>query len=134
MVQGMSKEEKSLERSLYKLTLGLLKVIPMILALCAVLNTFFSFYGIRCDFLSLFGGVSFLPLAFLYLSSIVFRFCIYHRMFLHYILLTDILNTVDFYVGIPLNNRSLFGIYLFLTGVFLFLILYFYRKEKCCKR
>lgn len=134
MVHVMNGEEKYLERRLYKLTLWLLKVIPMILAACAALNTFLGFYGIQSAFLSFFGGISLLPLAFLYLSSYVFRFCIYHRLFLHYILVTDLLNLFDFYIGIPLCNRALFGMYVFLTCLLLFLVLYFYRKEKCCKR
>lgn len=134
MEEGMTMAEKSLDKCVYKLMLGALKVIPMLLAFCALLNTVLSFYEIPCDILSLIGGVSLLPLAFLYLVSYVFQFCIYHRMFLHYILLTDILNCVDFYIGIPLSNRSLFGLYMSMTGVFLFMILYFYRKERCCKQ
>lgn len=133
MVHGMKREEKYLERSLYKLTLWFLKVIPMVLAFSALLNTVLSFHCIHSDILSHLCGISLLPLLFLYLASAVFRFCAYHRMFLHYLLATDILNLVDFYIGIPLDNRTLFGMYLILTGIFLFLILYFYRKEKCCK-
>lgn len=128
------KEEKYPERRLYKVTLWFLKVIPVVLAFCALLNTVLSFYYIPCDVLSHVGGISILPLIFLYLSSIIFRFCAYHRMFLHYLLATDILNLIDFYVGIPLSSRALFGLYLALTGVFLLLVLYFYRKEKCCKQ
>lgn len=127
MVLGMEKEEKLLpNKRLYKLTIFSLKLIPMLLALCALVNTVFSFYGIRFDVLSVFGGVSFLNLIFLYLVSYVFRFCIYHRMFLHYVLVTDILNVIDFYIGIPLSDRALFGAHIAITGIFLFLILYFY--------
>lgn len=106
----------------------------MSLALCALLNAFFGYYGIPSDVLSVFGGTSFLPLAFLYLVSYVFRFCIYHRMFLHYILVTDVLNCFDYYVGIPLGDRAMFSLYLIVAGIGLFLVLYFYRKERCCKR
>ena len=127
MVLGMEKGEKLLpNKRLYKLTIFSLKLIPMLLALCALVNTVFSFYGVRFDVLSMFGGVSFLNLVFLYLVSYVFRFCIYHRMFLHYVLVTDILNVIDFYIGIPLSDRALFGAYIAITGIFLFLILYFY--------
>ncbi len=134
METDMIVAERSPNRRLYKITLEALKIIPMLLAFCDVLNTFFSFYGIRCDVLSMFGGVSLLPLIFLYLVSYVFRFCIYHRMFLHYVLVTNIITTIDFYIGIPVSNEMMFGIFLFITGVFLFLVLYFYRREKCCRR
>lgn len=63
----MVKAEKSVNKSLYKITLFSLKLIPMSLAACALVNTVFSFYGIRFDVLSMIGGVSFLNLAFLYL-------------------------------------------------------------------
>lgn len=124
---------KSVNKRWYKLTLIVLKIIPMLLALCALLNTIFSFYSIRCDVLSMIGGISLLPLAFLYLVSYVFQYCVFHRMFLHYLLVTDILNIFDFYIGIPLDNREMFGLYLVVTALFLFLILYFYKKEKCCR-
>lgn len=125
--------EKSIERRTYKLMLGMLKVIPMLLAFLAILNTMFGFLGIDCSILSMLGGISLLPLVFLYLVSFVFRFCIYHRMFLHYILLNNTLELIDYYVGIPVNTFELFVIHIILIGLFLFLILYFYRKEKCCR-
>ena len=40
----------------------------------------------------------------MYLSATVFRFCLYHKMFLHYILVTDIINIIDYYVGIPIED------------------------------
>lgn len=131
----MDAEEKSrlASKRLYKVTIEALKIIPMLLSLCALLNTIFSFYGINTDILSHIGGISLLPLAFLYLVSYVFRFCIYHRLFLNYLLITDILNIADFYIGIPLNDRGILGLYLLMSSVFLFAILYYHRKEKCCK-
>lgn len=62
-------EEKFPERSLYKLMLGSLKVIPMLLAALAILNMLFDFAGIDSSFLSMLGGVSILPLIFIYLAG-----------------------------------------------------------------
>ena len=106
----------------------------MVLALCSVLNTFFDFFGIETCILSLIGGMSVLPLLFLYLSSFAFRFCRYHRMFLHYILVNDILTWFDYTIGIPVDTLALFCIHMMLICVFLFLILYFHQKEKCCRQ
>lgn len=124
----------NLNKRLYKITIEALKIIPMLLSFCALLNTILSYLNINCDVLSHIGGISFIPLTFLYLVSKVFMFCIYHRMFLHYLLTTHILNLIDFYIGIPLDSRTLFGLYILLTGCFLFLVLYLYRKSKCCKQ
>ena len=108
----------------------MLKVIPALLALFDIANTTFGFLGIECHWISFFGGISFLTLAFLYLSSYVFQFCEYHRMFLHYVLATNILSIIDYEVGIPISNLNLFRIHLILFGLFLFLILYLYKHEK----
>lgn len=129
----MMKEEKSIDKVPYKIMLIALKVIPMLLALCAVANILFDFFGIDSGWLSMVGGISALPLLFLYLVSYVFRFCIYHRMFLHYILASNILTWLDYYIHIPLSNSIWFMVHMFVIGIFLFLILYYYRKEKCCK-
>lgn len=130
----MTKRSEASRRTLYKLTLAALKVIPMLLTLCAILNMLLDFFGIDSGFLSLIGGVSLLPLLFLYLASYVFEFCAYHRMFLHYLLVSNILVWYDYYIGINVSNETLFSIHATIIGVFLFLVLYFYRKERCCKR
>lgn len=106
----------------------------MLLALFDVANTVIGFLGYECHWISYFGGISFLTLAFLYLASYVFRFCAYHRIFLHYVLLTNTISVIDFEFGIPITNYALLCTHIFLLGLSLFLVLYFYRKEKCCER
>ena len=133
-VRNMKMEEKLLERRIHKLLLITLKVIPMLLALCAVIGMLLDFFDHDASLCSFIGSVSLLPLIFLYLASYAFRFCGYHRMFLHYIVANNILVYLDYYIGLPISNRSLLIIHLAIVGLFLFLVLYFYRKEKCCKR
>lgn len=133
MDTDMKKVGKSPNKTEYKLLLVLLKVIPMLLAACYFLNTVFGYLGIPVGGLCMIGGVSFLTLAFLYLSSFVFGFCIYHRMFLHYVLVTDALNAADAYIGLPLSDRGIFSLYMIVAGIFLFLILYYRQKEKCSR-
>ncbi len=120
---------KSIDRRYYKITLGLLKVVPMLLALCDALNTLTCLLGLDTTIFSYIGGVSFLTLAFLYLVSYVFGFCIYHRMFLHYILVNNIISTLEFTVGLPVNFLGLCCIFSINFCVFAFLILYFHQKE-----
>lgn len=123
-------EAKSIDKRWYKVTLGLLKIIPMLLATCDTLNTLTCLLGYDLVILSFFGGVSFLTLAFLYLVSYVFRFCVYHRMFLHYVLVNNIISTLEFIVGLPVNFLGLCCIFSVNFCVFLFLILYFHQKER----
>jgi hypothetical protein len=53
----------------------------------------------------------------------------YNRMFLYYILATDIINIIDYYVGIPITNFELLMLHSVITGVSLFIILYAYVKN-----
>lgn len=122
--EGMGVEVKSRNKKLYKTELYLIKVIPMIMALICLVNTVLSYFYIDLEFLGYLGGSSLLIVAFLYLSSYVFGFCTYHRMFIHYIMVNTVLNTYDYYVGIPLTNKGIFLVYMSITGVTLFTILY----------
>lgn len=110
-----------------------LKVIPMLLALTDIIGMLIDFFGKDGSILSFIGGISVLPLVFLYLASYVFRFCEYHRMFLHYIVANNVLTYTDYYIGIPIGNACLFTVHLILIGIFLFFVLYFYRRERCCR-
>lgn len=106
----------------------------MLLALFDIVNTVIGILGFECHWISYFGGISFLTLAFLYLASYVFRFCKYHRMFLHYVLLTNTISVIDFEFGIPVSNYTMLCVHIVLLGLLLFLVLYFYHREKCCKQ
>ena len=116
-------------KTLYKIELGLLKIIPMILALTALLNSILSYFGIDLYILSYIGGVSIFTMLFLYLSSYVFKFCEYHRMFLHYIVSTWIINIIDYYVGIPISDLEYLCLQMIIAGISLFIILYLYVRS-----
>lgn len=125
----MAVEERLRNKTLYKLELYLLKVIPMLLALIAFLNTVLSYFDIDLVIWSYIGSVSLLPLIFLYMSSYVFKFCEYHRIFLHYVVVTNVLNVYDYYVGIPISDRELLVLHMIVAGISLFVILYLYVKD-----
>lgn len=126
----MTMVERLRSKVLYKYELYLIKILPAIMAGLCLLNTVLSYFCIDLPILSYIGGISFLPLCFFYLSSIVFKFCIYHRLFIHYIALNWVMNIYDLYIGIPCGDRTLLSIYLIITGIFIFLIVYFRQKAK----
>lgn len=123
-VEGNSLRNKDL----YKIELYLLKVMPMLLATIYLVNTVLSYYDIIIPVLSYIGGLSFIPLVFMYISSYVFRFCSYHRMFLHYIVINDLINLTDYYYTLPISDWELFILHMSIAGVSLFVILYLYVK------
>ena len=116
--------EKSRRSNLQKLLLLVLKYIPIVIALCYMLNTMFYI-----EPLSNIAGVSLLTWIFLYLASVVFEFCSYHRMFLWYILIDDILNIVDYYWNIPISTDNLIRIHNILAVITLFIVLVLYAKS-----
>ena len=127
--------ERNISKYEYKALLQFLKVLPMILAVCNCLNTYLSFYGIEAPIISYMGGISFTGWLFIYLAAIVFRFCLYHRMFLYYVLINNLLSIYEFHIGIPVSDAALIRLYTFITGIFLFIILICYRRERlCCKQ
>lgn len=122
-------------KRLHKLTIGTFKVIPMLLAVTTLLNQTLSFFNIDWEILGFVGGVSLLPMIFLYLASYCFKFCSYHRMFLHYVVICDIITLYDYYIGIPISSVALFLVNLIIAGIALFIILYLHQKHvKCIER
>ena len=122
----MAKVENLRSKYLYKILLILLKYIPIMIALFYVLNTISALCGIDIPVLSNLAGMSLFTWIFMYIAAWVFQFCIYHRMFLYYILITDIINIYDYYIGI---NYDIVALHISLIGISLFLILYFYVKH-----
>lgn len=51
-------------------------------------------------------------------------------MFIHYISVNWLLDIIDYEYGIPISDKGLFLIYMVIAGIFLFLILYYHKKEK----
>lgn len=122
--------ERLRSKVLYKIELFLLKIIPILMAVCSACNSILSYFNIEVTIINYIGGVSLLPLIFLYLSSYVFKFCAYHRMFLHYLLITDIINIYDYHIGIPLDNLEYLCLHMVVTVISMFIVLYLYMNRK----
>lgn len=125
----MAREERFVRsKTLHKTLILVIKYIPMVISMFYILNTILCWLGIDAPVLSNIAGVSLLTWSFLFLSDVVFQFCIYHRMFLYYILVDDLLNIYDFYFGIPLSTVEVLEIHSVLVGLLLFSILFVYLK------
>ena len=120
--------EKS-KRSEYKLLIIVLKFIPMLTALCYMSSTIFNYFGYNIEPLSNCGGMSLLTWLFIYLASIVFNFCAYHRMFLWYIFIDDLFNIIDYYITIPISTDSILMLHNILIGITLFTVLILYVRD-----
>jgi hypothetical protein len=120
---------QSLSRALYKIELYIIKVIPYLLAFFYLLNTTLSYFYIDIPLISYIVGISLLPLLFLYISSFVFRFCIYHRLPLYYIFINWIITVLDYYLDFTRYYETTILVDFITAGITILLIVYFKFKE-----
>jgi hypothetical protein len=130
--------EKSLKsKELYKTTIILLKVLPMIMV-CAYLLMLTCFYYFPSHVIipHLLGTV-FAPLSFIYITSYVFKFCAFHRLFIHYYAFIDVVNVSDHYLHPYINETFITTLHdggtilFFITAITMYF--YKYKREKCIK-
>lgn len=128
----MSAEEKSrkIDRKLYMVELSLLKWLPSLIALVYFTNTLFSLFSIDLPILSYIAGVSLIPIVFIYISSYVFQFCVYHRLPLHYVVVNIIICSFDYYIGIPIHNKFIIILHCFVFLIFIFIMTLLYLISK----
>lgn len=120
---------KQLNIKLYKLLIQSSKIFPILIALCYLLNVVLSYFGMNDVPLNYLGGMSFIPLLYLYIASYTLKLCNYHRIYLHYIVIVDIINILDFYYVIPLNNLEYMMLFLILFILAMFITLYLKLKK-----
>lgn len=128
----MHKEVKSksnINISLHKLGLYYLKILPILIGLCITIFNIVSYFNINLLILDYIAGISILPILHIYISSYMYKFCEYHRIFLHYSLLVCGIQIYDFYYRIPVSNFNLLLLYIILAGIATFVTLYLYLKH-----
>ena len=130
--KGDMGNDVGVNKKIYKYELLIIKTIPMVLSGICILNSSFSYFNIELPILSYIGGASLIMIVFMYLSSAVFNFCVYHRMFIHYLLFSVLLITVDWYTGFTANFEDIVLILYNLIGISLFVLFGVkYRKIRC---
>jgi hypothetical protein len=107
-----------MDRNLYKIEIWVLKTIPFILALFGFINSILKCVGITFVPMAYFGSISLIPFIFLYLSSFVFKFCIWHRIPLYYIATVELFNLIDYWFLPHITNSTILIIYCLLFGAF----------------
>lgn len=123
-------------KDLYKVDLFLLKLLPVIMAISHLI----AMYGcniqanegivLTIQIISHYLGLVLAPLMFIYISSRVFQFCNYHRMFIYYVATLDIMNVTNWYFRIPISNELYMRIQDVITIVFLSIALVMYIKKR----
>ena len=124
-------------RALHKLTIATLKVLPMIMVAAYLLMLIGFYFDSKYIVIPHLLGTVGAPLAFLYITSYVFRFCAFHRLFIHYYAFVELLNVTDYYVRIPISDEAITILHDSVTIIFLISIVITYiikyKKDKCLK-
>lgn len=126
----MEEKSRRLNRNLYFIEIKLLKILPSLIALIYFINIVLNLFEINLNSLSYIAGMSFIPLLFIYISSYVFQFCEYHRLPLHYILITNILSIIGYEFEIAVDVWLYIVIHSILFGLSIAIALYLYLKDK----
>lgn len=125
-------ENSKLQKNLYKIFLLFLKFLPFLIALCLVVNTVLSFFAIEAIVLTYISSVGLLPILFMYIAAFVFKFCIYHRIFLDYTVVSTAITMYDYYIGIPVCDAGIMTVQLalFFVAIVIAAICHLVKKHK----
>ena len=126
-------EEKLGSLTTHKTLLILIKYIPHIIALCYGIYNIFGIFGIDLIVTGYFVHISILPWIFMYLLSIIFRYCYVHRLPLYYILSSEILTTLDYLLNYSIEESIIIMSNLVLILIAIFGYTFYYIKYKIKK-
>lgn len=125
------KKEVKLESNIkHKSFLIILKYIPHFIGLMYIIYTIFQFMNIDLILLGYCIHISITSWSFMFLTSVIFKYCYVHRLPLYYIALNDITTIIDTYIGIPTSDINLLGVHLILIGMLIFGYTYYYVNNK----
>ena len=114
---------------LNKLFVIMLKYAPAVMVICCIINTTGAYFGYDMSFLSYISGISLIPWLFMLVASKVFRFCVYHRFMLYYIIIDDIINAIDYYLCIPVDDFKILMIHYVVLGIVISVAVYKHNKK-----
>ena len=66
----------------------------------------------------------------MYLAAFVFKFCIYHRIFLDYTVISTVITMYDYYIGIPVGDAGIMTVQLVLFFAAIVIATIFHLRDK----
>jgi hypothetical protein len=126
----MTKEEKLEINLRHKVFLMINKFIPHVIALFYVIYTSLGFCGIDSIIISYIANLSFLPMCYIFINSVIYKYCYVHRLPLYYIALNELITVSDYYLHIPINDFNLLVVHILLLGIFIYGYSFYYIKYR----
>ena len=125
----METVEKQSRNLSHKSFLIILKYIPYLMAVGYAVSTLGDFFEYDLIGLGYICNVSIFSWLFMILTSFIFKYCYIHRLPLYYIVVNDLLNITDYYIGIPIDVKSFLVLHLLVIFTFMSLYIYSYVKN-----
>ncbi len=116
--------KEELSRIHYRVALICIKYAPWLIALLYFIACILSCFGITSLLLTSFCSISIIPIICLIACSVLFKFCIWHRLPIYYAFSLNLINAIDFYITIPVQNIIMLWIYVMFTGIFILIGVY----------
>lgn len=108
--------------------------IPILCSVIILLHCIFNFYGSDPYIFSYLGGTSILVWIYFLWNSYLFGLCIYQKMFIYYLIFSNLLAIIDIYIGIPLSDINYLLVYCISFGITILLYGYFKFRENKSKQ
>lgn len=114
---------------LNKLFVIMLKYAPAVMVIFCIINTTGAYFGYDMSILSYISGISLIPWLFMLVASRVFRFCVFHRFMLYYVFIDNVINIIDYYLCIPVDDFRILMIHYVILGVVMSVAVYKHNKK-----
>lgn len=124
----MGGAENLRSKTSYKLFLAAVKYVPVVTTIIYILNTLLYWMNFDLPVLSNFSGMSIISWLFIYVAAYVFKFCVYHKLLLYFILVNDGVNIYDYYFSIPITAYNVLRLHSILIGLFFLVLLFIHVK------
>lgn len=119
-----------MSKNLNKILVLFIKFYPIVISIGYFVNILLHYFDIEYLLIDYTILHSISSIMFLYICSAVFSFCLYHRIFIHYILIQDILSYYDNVYTIPVSDKQFLYIQMSLLFIVLVIALRNYIKKK----
>ena len=73
--------------------------------------------------------ITYILIGYVYICSIIFKFCYVHRLPIYYYIFNELTSVIDTYIiQIPVSEKGLLGVYLLAIGIIIILYTRYYIK------
>ena len=90
---------------------------PFICSILVVINSICRCYDVDSIVISYIGGTSIIIWIYFLWNSYMYSMCLHHRMFIYYLIFSNMIGLIDTYIGIPVNDFNYMLIYVISFGI-----------------